>query len=225
MTSNTPTETTSKQIKTMKPTTSRKDNKLFTYTSQRYTWTHRQICEESPVDLNESAGEHWRLLLELFKPDDIVWTGGLKGFSRFVMTTTFRTVREWLMETAAPAPFISPSSFKPGSISSCNENIAARRFFVVAVGLLGKDQIGSVYAWLMKEMNLTLRAVVGNDYGPLQAWFDYPAAKVEDKLFNTLAEHDLWPRLIPPTKPCCLPDDEDCRLLYLQKRTAPRRGA
>lgn len=206
----------------VKPPPKRKrdrDSKLFAYTSQRYTWSYDQICKASPVKLNGNASDHWRLMLEMFKAGDIVWTGDLKGCGKPDSAANFRTVREWLAETAAPAPFISSSSFKSGSISRCDENIVARRFLVVAPGRIDENQIGSVFMWLTKEMNLTLRAVVDANIGVLQAWFDRPAAKVEDKLWDKLAELDIWPRLIARTKPCCLPNGEDERLIYLRKKS------
>lgn len=179
-------------------------------------WRYDQICAESPVNLSKTPGPHWRRVLEMFQPDDIVWIGKVDESGDPEHAANFKTVKAWLAATEMPGPYICASTFMPGCVSRCKENIAARRFLVMGSGTLEKDLVGFIYFGLIHQFSLRLRAIVDDGNGALQAWFDYPDAEVEQKLKAKLIEIGCGLRLVQPSQPVCLPSGEQQRLIYLQ---------
>jgi hypothetical protein len=69
--------------------------------------------------------EQRRLFLTtLFEPNDVIWAGE-------VFQKNFLTLKDWLKKPAIFGCFVSHCTFKPGSKSRCNDNVAERKYLVV----------------------------------------------------------------------------------------------
>jgi hypothetical protein len=191
--------------------------------------------ELSPCRLLDDPANDWRLLLSLFREDDVVWIGGKfsscgadkpddqkASFRRF-----FRPVTQWLQEKTAPDQFTCPSTFKPGTHSRSNENVVTRRFLVIESDCLTKYEMCAVINWCRRFMKL--RAIVDTAGKSLHGWFDAPAAELEAELRLVLPnlgrtdkEPTLDPALFKLAQPCRLPgamrDGRQQCLLYLDNR-------
>ena len=161
-----------------------------------------QLFEESPVRLAGDPESDWRLLLQLFPVEDVVWIGD-KFDSGIGHESNFRQVADWLTGPAAPAPLICPNSFKPGVNSRCNENIVRSRFLVIESDVLSKPQIAAVFTWCRQF--LRLRAIVDTAGKSLHGWFDYPTAGQLTELKAILPKFGCDPALFTPSQPCRLP--------------------
>jgi hypothetical protein len=125
------------------------------------------------------------LLLQLFKPDDVLWIGATTDScnddadeSRKVECRKhFRAVAEWLTLPAAPGQFTCPSVFKSDVNSRSNVNILHRRYLVVESDSLTKPEIGAVFSWCQQFMRL--RAVVDTAGRSLHGWFETPGTASE----------------------------------------------
>ena len=184
-----------------------------------WSWPLARIIGDSSVRLPEDAGGHWRLLLQRFHPDDVVWIGEKFDSGKPEHARQFRTAGEWLGSTEAPAPLICPATFRPDSINRSNENVVARRFLVVESDTLGKDAVGSVFCWLRDRVKLPLTAIVDTAGKSLHAWFVYPPPDVVDELKLVLPVLGCDPKLFTASQPVRLPgalrDGRHQRLVYL----------
>ncbi|HWD19343.1 MAG TPA: hypothetical protein VHB20_08680 [Verrucomicrobiae bacterium] len=162
-----------------------------------------ELFEQSPIRLTESAKKDWRLLLQLFAPDDVIWIGAVtdSGPGR---EGNFRPVSDWMQVATAPALFTCPSTFKPGSFSRSKDNVLARPFLVVESDTLPKEQICAVFSWLRQF--LKMRAVVDTAGKSLHGWFEFPHGRgMERELKEILPQLGCDPALFKPTQPCRLP--------------------
>ncbi|MFA6543766.1 MAG: hypothetical protein WCS99_05035 [Limisphaerales bacterium] len=184
-----------------------------------WSWPLARIIGDSPVRLPEDAGGHWRLLLQRFHPDDVVWMGDKFDSGKPEHARHFRTAGEWLESPEAPAPLICPATFRPGSINRSNDDVVSRRFLVVESDTLGKDQVGSVFRWLKDDVKLPLTAIVDTAGKSLHAWFVYPPPDVVDELKLVLPVLGCDPKLFTASQPVRLPgalrDGRHQRLVYL----------
>lgn len=186
---------------------------------KHYAWPYAKIKADSSTDLGRDSTHHWRRMLGLFMPYDIIWVGNVDDTGKPVNAANFRTAREWLMATEVPGPFICSSTFKPGSTSRRNDNIGCQRFLVVGSGNLDRDKTCAVYLWLNNFLELDLRAIVDDGNGALQAWFVHPGTEGEEELKKKLVELNIRLRLFLPSQPCCLPIGEHHRLILVEKHS------
>jgi hypothetical protein len=175
--------------------------------------------ECSPVRLAEDQSSDWLLLLELFKPDDVLWIGSKfdscsdakSEQEKEIARKHFRTVSDWRNEPEAPEQFTCPSTFQPRTHSRCNKAVIQRRYLVIESDVLTKDQMSAVINWCRQFMEL--RAIVDTGGKSLHGWFDAPVPEIEIELKVILpnlgrkpdAEPTLDPALFKLAQPCRLP--------------------
>jgi hypothetical protein len=168
-----------------------------------YATDPAEFFEASPVRLDGDPAKDWRLLVGLFAPAEVVWIGpkGASGHEQYA--THWRPAGEWLAAPSAPAPFICPSVFKPGSYARTVENVTARRFLVVESDTLTKADVCAVFRWCMKTMRL--RAIVDTGGKSLHGWFDTPAPAALERWKIILPELQCDRALFNLTQPVRLP--------------------
>jgi hypothetical protein len=162
-----------------------------------------ELFESSPVQLGDDATNDWRLLLELFNPDDVVWIGETHQSGNPRFARHFRTAREWLSADSVSGSFTCPSSFKPGVSSRSNENIAAQRFLVVESDTLSKAEHCAVFSWCRQF--LELRAIVDTKNRSFHGWFDFPNEECFAELKIILPALGCDSKMFTPSQPCRLP--------------------
>jgi hypothetical protein len=168
---------------------------------------------ESPVYLFDGdSRDDWRLLLKLFKPDDVLWIGRTTQDSanekhdpewKTFCRTRFRPVSEWLKEPIAPGLFTCPSVFKAGVHSRSNENAILRRYLVVESDSLDKNQVCAVFHWL--EQFCRLRAIVDTAGKSLHGWFEPPDPTMLEQLKVILPAVGCDGAMFKLSQPCRLP--------------------
>jgi hypothetical protein len=175
--------------------------------------------ELSPIRLLADPANDWRLLLQRFKPDDVLWIGGKFDSCADDAPETkkencrrhFRPVADWLKERQAPEQFTCPSIFKSGTHSRCNDAVTQRRYLVIESDLLSKDEMSAVINWGRQFMRL--RAIVDTGRRSLHGWFDAPPLEIEAELRIILPnlgrgaedKPTLDPALFKLAQPCRLP--------------------
>lgn len=185
-----------------------------------FRWSAAQIQADSPMQIPREADGHWSILLDRFNDGDVVWIGDTfhsgPGFEK-----CFRSIEQWQQEVVAPAQFICPAVFKPGSNSRSNDNVLGRRFLVVESDELTHDEVGAIFKWLEQEVELPLRAVVDTAGKSLHGWFDFPPERFLKELKIILPELGCDPKLFTASQPVRLPgalrNGKHQRLLYLDK--------
>jgi hypothetical protein len=197
--------------------------------------------ELSPVRLLNDPVNDWRLLLQLFQPEDVLWIGGkydscsddAPESKKESCRRHFRPVADWLTERLAPEQFTCPSVFRPGTHSRCNDAVTARRYLVIESDLLSKAEMSAVINWCRQFMRL--RAIVDTGGKSLHGWFAVPPPEVEAELKIILPnlgrgaedKPTLDPALFKLAQPCRLPgawrEPGKIRqaLLYLDLEAAP----
>jgi hypothetical protein len=133
---------------------------------RRYELGPADFFEASKVRLLDDPAADWRLLLQLFKPDDVIWIGSKYDScsdkapqeKKESCRRHFRTAAEWLTESDPPEQFVCPCVFKPGTHSRCNEAVLLRRFLVIESDVLSKEPMSTVINWCGQFMRL--RAIV-----------------------------------------------------------------
>lgn len=170
------------------------------------------LWESSPYRLDGDAMDDWRLLLQLYKPSDVIWIGcELYESGSPEHARNFRTVEEWRRESDVPGRRICPNLFQPGVVSRSDKNIIATRFLVVESDPdpndpgkgLQKNDFCSVLKWLQKT--LRLRAVVDTGGKSLHGWFDYPPRAEFENLTKILEALKCDPALSKLSHPWRLP--------------------
>ena len=167
----------------------------------------------SPVNLfNGDPKEDWRLIMKLFRPDDVVWVGTKKNDSANethpsewidYCKTRFRTASDWLKETQCPGILTCPNTFKPGTHSRRDAEVLARRFLVLESDTLDKNQVCAVFKWT--EQFTKLRAIVDTAGKSLHAWFEMPTPDVLGQLETILPQLGCDGSMFIPSQPCRLP--------------------
>ena len=183
-----------------------------------HAWPVEQITAQSPVPLPDDHSEHWRLLLGLFAPDDVIWIGrDVRNTGHRRYYGCFRSAADWLAFQPCPGVFICPSTFRPFAYSRSNKEIRLTRFLVVESDHLNKDQIGAVFRWLTGRIRL--RAIVDTAGKSLHGWFNYPSPELLEELKVILPQFCCDRAMFTPSQPCRLPgafrDGRHQRLLWL----------
>lgn len=189
---------------------------------QLFPWPYEQMAKDSPVALKDNLADHWKLLLGLFRPEDVVWIGEKTDSGRPQHAANFKKVQDWLKDQKVPGPFTCPATFKPGSQSRSNEQVLTRRFLVVESDTLDKDQVGAVFRWIQTQVELPLRAIVDTAGKSLHGWFNFPNLETEDDLRAILPALGCDVGMFRASQPCRLPsfertEGEFQRLIYLQE--------
>ena len=190
---------------------------------QEYHWPLDSIVADSPVTIDLSTEQHWRLILGLFPASDVVWIGRDKRDSGSMgHRHRFRTAGQWLLDSTCPRAFICPNAFQSGVYSRLIEHVLAPRFLVLeSDDALNRDEVGAVFRWVESSLSLRLRAVVDSGNKSLHGWFDYPSSDVFQKLRLWLPAMGCDPALFTLNQPCRLPGAWRCetqrhqRLLYI----------
>lgn len=190
-----------------------------------FTWKYDQILKDSPAMVGATHCEHWRDLLMLFESADVLWIGAVYDSGKPPHAAHFRSRDEWLGMAEAPGQFICASTFKPGSHSRGNDNVAGRPFLVVESDELDRDTIGSVFRWMQEKLTMKLRCIVDTAGKSLHGWFNFPASEVLDDLKVVLPEFGCDPKMFTASQPCRLPgavrDGRYQRLIYLNPEVQP----
>ena len=185
---------------------------------KKYKWSYDDMLKDSPVDVRGNEADHWELLLEKFKKDDVIWIGEREHSGRAENKVNFRTVEEWLKSERAPFPFACPSTFKNTSVSRSNDNILERRFVVVESDLLTRDEVGAVFRYL-ESCGMKLVAVVDTAGKSLRGWFKFPVEVEELRLILPALKCD--PKMLTASQPARLPGamrgEKRQKLIYLVK--------
>jgi hypothetical protein len=172
---------------------------------KKYRWTSAEMLNDSPVGVRENEADHWRMLLGLFKCDDVIWIGERDSSGRPENAANFRTVTEWLKLEWAPYPFVCPATFKNTSCSRSNENVVERRFVVVESDLLTRDEVGAVFRYLV-DCGMKLVAVVDTAGKSLHGWFEFPEDdEVMEDLRLLLPALKCDPKMLTASQPARLP--------------------
>lgn len=165
----------------------------------------RSWLDISPVKLTEDEEEDWRLIVDLFRPEENVWTGQLYDSGSPEHALNFRPAAKWLLENECPGPFISPSVFKDCTYSRAKKNVLYTNFFVVESDELSKSEVGAVFKRLMQTMPLI--AIVDTGGKSLHAWFiAFPHAGFDfDAFRETIIGFRCDPSTLLRSQPCRMP--------------------
>jgi hypothetical protein len=158
--------------------------------------------DRSPHRLVAEADGDWRLLMQLFNPEDVVWVGNPKdsgpGFA-----SHFRPASEWLRTSTPPGAHICPSVFKPGAFSRSTDNIIAHKFLVIESDTLEKKDFCALVRWL--EQILWLRALVDTGNRSIHSWWQMPPLAPLRELREVLPAIGCDKALFSPAHTCRLP--------------------
>lgn len=195
---------------------------------KEHRWIYADIQRDTKDVLASDLTTHGRHILDLFRPDDVVWIGDKYDSGSSRHEQNFKPAEEWLQAGHLSGQLTCPAAFRTGSISRSNDNVLHRRFLVVESDVLSKDEVGAVFRWLRDEVGLNLRAVVDTAGKSLHGWFDYPKKAVLDQLAIILPQLGCDPGLFRASQPCRMPgalrDGKYQKLVYLDK-TPPARTA
>jgi hypothetical protein len=170
-----------------------------------------ELWEASPTRLLGDPKNDWRLLLQLFPQDAVLWIGEptdscddhVDEKRKEYCRGRFRTVTEWMKEPEAPGPFTCPNLFRRGGHSRSNDNVTARPFLVVESDTLNKEQSVSIFQWMRRFMRM--RAVVDTAGKSLRGWFDFPCEAFLGQLRVMLPAFGCDEALFRAAQPCRLP--------------------
>jgi len=163
-------------------------------------------------NIHHDPRNDWRLILKLFKSDDVVWIGQKKYESanenhspEWIQhcRTRFRSASEWLNQNDCPGILICPNPFKPVSHSRRDGEVLSRRFLVLESDTLSKDQVCAVFKWA--EQFTKLRAIVDTGGKSLHGWFDMPSPDVLAQFEIILPQLGCDAAMFTPSQPCRLP--------------------
>lgn len=174
---------------------------------QDFDWPANAIAASSPDPVTLPVGKHWQLILCLFAENDVVWIGrdqcdsGSPGHR-----WRFQRSIDWLHGgSSCPGQFTCPSAFRPGAYQRQRKDVLTPKFLLVESDTLSRDQIGAVFRWMERSLNLPLRAVVDSGNKSLHGWFEYPPPDVFEKLRLWLPAMGCDPAMFAPNQPCRLP--------------------
>jgi hypothetical protein len=169
----------------------------------RHAITERDFRISSPKTLDNLPCYDWRLHLQLFKADDVVWIGDVQSSGRPENMANFRPVGEWLKQSECPGSFTCGSTFKNNSYSRSNENVLNRRFLVIESDTLQRLEMLAVIQWC--RLFMRLKAVVDTGGKSLHGWFEYPSEAALEQLKIILPQLGCDRALFKASQPCRLP--------------------
>jgi hypothetical protein len=162
----------------------------------RHIKKYSRTVPEAP---KRTLQEQRRLFLTtMFEPQDVIWIGE-------VFQKTFLTLQDWLKRPAIFGCFVSHCTFKPGSRSRCNANVAKRKYLVAESDKLPHPEAMAVFCALEEEHGLTPRALVSSGNKSLHAWFDWPDEGEQEDWQAVLKGYQCDPANLRPSQPVRLP--------------------
>ena len=171
-----------------------------------FPWPAVQMFSDSPDSLAGDPAEDWRLLLNLYRPEDFVWIGDVRESGHERHASRFQPAARWLESDTCPVgPFTLFVVLKPGACSRTKADVASQPFLVAESDKLGKDESGAVFRWLREEVGLTLRAVVDTGNRSLHGWFVRPDAETLRELRIVLPALGFDGATLRETQPVRLP--------------------
>lgn len=185
-------------------------------------WSYNDIQADSPTKLEDEPSMHWRLLMTLFNPDDVIWVGrDYYDAGKPLHARRFRAASEWQREEFCPGPFVCPNTFIPGSYERTGKNILHIRYLVVESDELNHDETGAVFRFLQESpFNLKLRAVVDTAGKSLHGWFEYPDLRLFETVRQLIPRLKCDSQLMNANQSCRLPGAKrgarHQRLIYLR---------
>jgi hypothetical protein len=167
-----------------------------------YNWDPADMFEESPTPIPDESQAQYEAMLSLFKPDDIVWIGGVKDSGNHPLH--FKTASEW-MQTPPIGQFTTAGVFAAGTISRANENVITRRYLVIESDVLTKPQMGAVFQLMRDLFQMKLYAVVDTAGKSLHGWLEMPKQEWFDQLKAFLIPLGCDPATFKPSQPVRMP--------------------
>ena len=167
-----------------------------------YNWDPADMFEESPIPIPDAPQAQYEAMLSLFKPDDIVWIGGVKDSGNHPQH--FKTATEWL-QTPPQGQFTTAGVFAPDTISRSNENVVARRYLVIESDTLTKPEMGAVFQLMRDLFKMKLYAVVDTAGKSLHGWLEMPKKEWFDQLKAFLIPLGCDPATFKPSQPVRMP--------------------
>lgn len=175
----------------------------------QHPWDYQAIESACPNEVSAITIEsHARALLLLFDDDDVIWFGrdvhdtGSQGHQ-----WRFRTKSDWWNTPGNWGHFTCPSTFNPRSFSRSAANVKDRRYLVVESDILSRDQVGSIFQWMIAKGH-RLRAVVDTAGKSLHGWFEFPGEATLPGLKSELVQLGCDPAMCGASQPCRLPGAE-----------------
>jgi hypothetical protein len=168
-------------------------------------------AKDSPTVVSDDPAQHWRQLIGLFQPGDIIWIGDRNDSAgpadsdswKGACKKHFRPAHDWLqLPGEAQFNFTCASTFQPGSFSRSNVNVAMRRFLILEHDDATHEQVLAVYKWCTRFMRL--RAIVNTAGKSLHAWFGYPSEEVAAELKVILSVWGFDTKMFTASQPCRL---------------------
>ena len=191
------------QSRVIKDGLEQKAKRCLSHILQKYSWTPAEAFEESPTTLNNKVHQDWGFQFTLFaKAEGHVWNGGKYDSGKPHHVRNFKTPEEWLGRSRPLGAFTCPSTFKTGTISRSNKQVASQPFFVVESDIQSHGETCSLFNW-MREF-LQLRAIVNTGNKSLHGWFDKPTPEQRTELKAILPELGFDRAMFTPSQPCRL---------------------
>ena len=171
-----------------------------------HAWSYDQIVADSPNPIHADDRQGmFHAFLGLFKDTDIVWIGNVADTGKEHHARNFQTKGQWFAGEIPDNPLTCPSCFVTGSISRSKDNVAAQRYLVVESDLLSKNEVGAIFRWLDRVVELPLRAVVDTAGKSLHGWFEFPPPDVLAELKIMLPAMNCDSKMFGSSQPCRLP--------------------
>lgn len=185
---------------------------------KKWRWDPADVRADSPLDPEEGDCPR-AFLLAMFRPQALVWTGHLRD-SGERHADRWKTVWQWLHEPAENiGPMVTPSTWKPGTVSRKRENVATAPFLILDFDgpkeWKPRDQADldrhiaealAIVRYLKEDRQWNLTAIVCTGNKSIHAWFDHPGDGNLEKMGPTLEVLGIDPSLIGhPEHPARLP--------------------
>lgn len=202
---------------------------------KQFKWDIDDIAHEDDHGscLHKSATEIF--LKSLFAADETIWIGEPETTGRPEFWSHFTTRQNWEIGGATTWHYTCASTFKPGTYSRANINVATTPYLIVegdkVLGkepetdnekLENKNACGAIFNWLRSSVNLKLRAVVDSGNKSLHGWFDMPSLAQYEQLKIVLPAMGCDRAMFKPTQPARLPgvmrdNGNEQKLLWLNQ--------
>jgi hypothetical protein len=185
---------------------------------KRWAWDPADVAKDSPMDPEEGDCPRG-FLLTMFRPQALVWTGQVHD-SGERHADRWKTVWQCLHEPAENiGPMVTPSTWKPGTVSRTRENVAAAPYVILDFdgpkGWKPHNQADldrhiaeslAIVRWLKEDRQWNLAAIVYTGNKSLHAWFDHPGESLLSSLRESLPILGIDKSLIGhPEHPARLP--------------------
>ncbi len=189
-----------------------------TVVDKAWPWSLEDVTRTSPTTVPAQVEEHWRALLGLLKPTDIIWIGqptdscddDAKSHRKARCQRHFQPVCEFVkLPSPAKFNFISQCTFKTGTYHRGDESVVHRPFIVLEIDKKADGAPFTVAEQLSRirwcSQFLTLRAIVSSGGKSFHAWFDLPDQEIFGELKLIAPALGFDPATLRATQPVRLP--------------------